>query len=155
MVCIIDDREDVWGYAPNLVHVKPYVFFKNAGDINAPEKFNGGSQNKTKVDSKAQAKKDVESQSNNVQKTVNPSTERESKGELDLKPTENNPKHDISLNVVTLQVTGSRTTVLGSKFSNFRFQRELQQKGTCRLAFGSAHVMLYMGDTISKPQKEN
>ena len=57
MVCIIDDREDVWNYAPNLVHVKPYVFFKNAGDINAPEKFNGGSQNKTKVDSKAQAKK--------------------------------------------------------------------------------------------------
>ena len=28
MVCIIDDREDVWNYAPNLVHVKPYIFFK-------------------------------------------------------------------------------------------------------------------------------
>ena len=36
MVCIIDDREDVWKFAPNLVHVKPYVFFKNTGDINAP-----------------------------------------------------------------------------------------------------------------------
>ena len=36
MVCIIDDREDVWNFAPNLVHVKPYIFFKNAGDINAP-----------------------------------------------------------------------------------------------------------------------
>ena len=36
MVCIIDDREDVWNYAPNLVHVKPYIFFKNTGDINAP-----------------------------------------------------------------------------------------------------------------------
>ena len=50
MVCIIDDREDVWNYAPNLVHVKPYVFFKNAGDINAPEKFQAASQNKSKTD---------------------------------------------------------------------------------------------------------
>ena len=44
------------------------------------------------------------------------------------------------------------------------FQGELQQKGTCRLTFGSAHVMLSMfskvqidislGTTISKPHKE-
>ena len=75
-----------------------------------------------------------------------------------------NPKHDISLNVVTLQVTGSRTNGLGLKFSNFRFQGELQQIGTCRLTFGSAQVMLSMfskvqidislGTTISKPHKE-
>jgi len=36
MVCIIDDREDVWNYCPNMVHVKPYHFFKHTGDINAP-----------------------------------------------------------------------------------------------------------------------
>ncbi|GLH06019.1 CTD nuclear envelope phosphatase 1 homolog [Gryllus bimaculatus] len=36
MVCIIDDREDVWNFAPNLIHVKPYHFFKHTGDINAP-----------------------------------------------------------------------------------------------------------------------
>ncbi|KAL9975955.1 hypothetical protein ACROYT_G013179 [Oculina patagonica] len=36
MVCIIDDREDVWNSALNLVHVKPYQFFKGVGDINAP-----------------------------------------------------------------------------------------------------------------------
>lgn len=36
MVCIIDDREDVWSYASNLIHVKPYHFFKHTGDINAP-----------------------------------------------------------------------------------------------------------------------
>lgn len=36
MVCIIDDREDVWNYARNLVCVQPYVFFKNTGDINEP-----------------------------------------------------------------------------------------------------------------------
>ena len=29
-------REDVWNFAPNLVHVKPYHFFKHTGDINAP-----------------------------------------------------------------------------------------------------------------------
>lgn len=36
MVCIIDDREDVWSYATNLIHVKPYHFFQHTGDINAP-----------------------------------------------------------------------------------------------------------------------
>jgi RNA polymerase II subunit A-like phosphatase len=36
MVCIIDDREDVWNYARNLICVQPYVFFKNTGDINDP-----------------------------------------------------------------------------------------------------------------------
>ena len=38
MVCIIDDREDVWNYSPNLVAVKPYICFRDTGDINAPEK---------------------------------------------------------------------------------------------------------------------
>ena len=36
MVCIIDDREDIWNCAPNLVTVKPYRFFTGTGDINAP-----------------------------------------------------------------------------------------------------------------------
>lgn len=36
MVAIIDDREDVWGRSPNLIHVKPYMFFKGTTDINAP-----------------------------------------------------------------------------------------------------------------------
>ncbi|KAK9736853.1 NLI interacting factor-like phosphatase [Popillia japonica] len=36
MVCIIDDREDVWSHASNLIHVKPYHFFQHTGDINAP-----------------------------------------------------------------------------------------------------------------------
>ena len=35
LVCIIDDREDVWNYARNLIHVKPYVWFKDVGDINS------------------------------------------------------------------------------------------------------------------------
>jgi RNA polymerase II subunit A-like phosphatase len=36
MVCIIDDREDVWNFAQNLIHVKPYRFFQGTADINAP-----------------------------------------------------------------------------------------------------------------------
>ncbi|XP_070165279.1 RNA polymerase II subunit A C-terminal domain phosphatase isoform X3 [Polyergus mexicanus] len=36
LVCIIDDREDVWQGCGNLVQVKPYHFFHHTGDINAP-----------------------------------------------------------------------------------------------------------------------
>lgn len=36
MVGIIDDREDVWNYSPNLILVKPYHFFQHTGDIHAP-----------------------------------------------------------------------------------------------------------------------
>ena len=52
MVCIIDDREDVWNFAPNLVHVKPYNFFKNTGDINAPEKNNRDNERVASKDAK-------------------------------------------------------------------------------------------------------
>lgn len=33
LVCIIDDREDVWDFSPNVIPVKPYHFFRNTGDI--------------------------------------------------------------------------------------------------------------------------
>ena len=36
MVCIIDDREDVWQGCGNLVQVKPYNYFGHTGDIHAP-----------------------------------------------------------------------------------------------------------------------
>ncbi|KAK4292311.1 hypothetical protein Pmani_034908 [Petrolisthes manimaculis] len=36
LVCIIDDRTDVWNFAPNVVQVVPYHFFRHTGDINAP-----------------------------------------------------------------------------------------------------------------------
>ncbi|XP_015782748.1 RNA polymerase II subunit A C-terminal domain phosphatase [Tetranychus urticae] len=38
LVCIIDDRQDVWNFSPNLIAVKPYFYFKNTGDINSPYK---------------------------------------------------------------------------------------------------------------------
>ncbi|PAV80119.1 hypothetical protein WR25_24731 [Diploscapter pachys] len=36
LVVIIDDRSDVWQYSPALIQIKPYRFFKEVGDINAP-----------------------------------------------------------------------------------------------------------------------
>ena len=41
MVCIIDDREDVWNFAPNLIVVKPYKYFTGTDDVNDPFKDNG------------------------------------------------------------------------------------------------------------------
>ncbi|XP_064077868.1 RNA polymerase II subunit A C-terminal domain phosphatase-like isoform X3 [Macrobrachium nipponense] len=37
MVCIIDDRTDVWNFSPNVIQVVPYHFFRHTGDINAPQ----------------------------------------------------------------------------------------------------------------------
>ncbi|VDK50483.1 unnamed protein product [Anisakis simplex] len=36
LIVIIDDRPDVWQYSEALIQVKPYRFFKEIGDINAP-----------------------------------------------------------------------------------------------------------------------
>ena len=47
MVCIIDDREDVWNFSANVVQVKPYMFFDGTADINAPSGLE-----KTKANSK-------------------------------------------------------------------------------------------------------
>ncbi|KAK8739925.1 hypothetical protein OTU49_003269 [Cherax quadricarinatus] len=48
LVCIIDDRTDVWNYSPNVVQVVPYHFFRHTGDINAPQ----GLQNRENEDCK-------------------------------------------------------------------------------------------------------
>lgn len=40
MVCIIDDREDVWQGCRNLVQVKPYFFFQHSANIHAPPGMN-------------------------------------------------------------------------------------------------------------------
>uniref|UniRef100_A0A8R1HHI3 RNA polymerase II subunit A C-terminal domain phosphatase n=1 Tax=Caenorhabditis japonica TaxID=281687 RepID=A0A8R1HHI3_CAEJA len=37
LVVIIDDRADVWQYSEALIQIKPYRFFKEIGDINAPK----------------------------------------------------------------------------------------------------------------------
>lgn len=49
MVCIIDDRDDVWNFAPNLIVVKPYKYFTGTDDVNDPFKENGSKdEEKTK-----------------------------------------------------------------------------------------------------------
>eukprot|EP01137_Pigoraptor_chileana_P010219 Opistho-2@3968 len=35
MVVIVDDRADVWESCPNLVRIRPYVYFLGAADVNA------------------------------------------------------------------------------------------------------------------------
>ncbi|KAJ2157169.1 CTD phosphatase Fcp1 [Coemansia sp. RSA 552] len=35
MVAILDDRDDVWEWSPNLIKVHPFMFFPGIGDINA------------------------------------------------------------------------------------------------------------------------
>lgn len=57
MVCIIDDREDVWNMASNLIQVKPYHFFQHTGDINAP-----AGMSKNELDGKGLDFKDLSSQ---------------------------------------------------------------------------------------------
>lgn len=57
MVCIIDDREDVWNMASNLIQVKPYHFFQHTGDINAPP-----GMSKNELDGKGLDFKDLSSQ---------------------------------------------------------------------------------------------
>uniref|UniRef100_A0A915PM48 RNA polymerase II subunit A C-terminal domain phosphatase n=1 Tax=Setaria digitata TaxID=48799 RepID=A0A915PM48_9BILA len=43
MIVMIDDRPDVWQYSDALIQVKPYRFFKEIGDINAPRYERGES----------------------------------------------------------------------------------------------------------------
>lgn len=68
MVCIIDDREDVWNFARNLIHVKPYQYFKGVGDINAPPESTAtppNQENTTKEQEIYQQEKEVSKQKEN------------------------------------------------------------------------------------------
>ncbi|XP_022222719.2 RNA polymerase II subunit A C-terminal domain phosphatase [Drosophila obscura] len=60
MVCIIDDREDVWNMASNLIQVKPYHFFQHTGDINAPPGLSKHELDGEGVDFKDMAEKEEE-----------------------------------------------------------------------------------------------
>lgn len=62
MVCIIDDREDVWNYARNLICVQPYVFFKNTGDINDPTQQQQKNQTKASKSVESTKPKTINSQ---------------------------------------------------------------------------------------------
>ncbi|KAH3778390.1 hypothetical protein DPMN_179847 [Dreissena polymorpha] len=91
MVCIIDDREDVWHFSPNLVHVKPYRFFQGTADINAPPGLS-----KTEEDDKPMTHKvrrvsqsgmeSTDSTSEEITKLEKESPKTDSKSELKSKP---------------------------------------------------------------------
>lgn len=74
MVCIIDDREDVWNFQPNLISVKPYNYFRSTGDINSP--------NRQKDELLAKAAKVLSSKSNEDDE-IRQEDEKESNKELD------------------------------------------------------------------------
>ncbi|VDK83663.1 unnamed protein product [Onchocerca ochengi] len=57
MIVMIDDRPDVWQYSDALIQVKPYRFFKEIGDINAPRYDKGES-----ILSGSYAEQDMESE---------------------------------------------------------------------------------------------
>ncbi|XP_971974.2 RNA polymerase II subunit A C-terminal domain phosphatase [Tribolium castaneum] len=75
MVCIIDDREDVWSNAANLIHVKPYHFFQHTGDINAPPGLDKHENDNKGVDLTKikDQKKDEQIQNNDSKATENDS----------------------------------------------------------------------------------
>lgn len=80
MVCIIDDREDVWKFAPNLITVKKYIYFQGTGDINAPPgsreaqmaRKGGGQASKTAEGSEAAGSSGADEQNNGLKKRAYP-----------------------------------------------------------------------------------
>uniref|UniRef100_H2YDS9 RNA polymerase II subunit A C-terminal domain phosphatase n=1 Tax=Ciona savignyi TaxID=51511 RepID=H2YDS9_CIOSA len=50
MVCIIDDRDDVWSGVPNLIMVRKYSYFPGSGDINSPDKMEAKKETDSRKD---------------------------------------------------------------------------------------------------------
>ncbi|XP_033254090.1 RNA polymerase II subunit A C-terminal domain phosphatase-like [Drosophila miranda] len=70
MVCIIDDREDVWNMASNLIQVKPYHFFQHTGDINAPPGLSKHELDGEGVDFKDMTEKEEEKDKADVESEI-------------------------------------------------------------------------------------
>ncbi|KAG5677436.1 hypothetical protein PVAND_007194 [Polypedilum vanderplanki] len=101
MVCIIDDREDVWNYAKNLIQVKPYHFFQTTGDINAPEGLTKRELDGEGVDFNKIVKLHNATKTNKVQtspktddETKSNTTNEEAKTEVKEEETKNESKED-------------------------------------------------------------
>lgn len=88
MVCIIDDRDDVWNFAPNLIVVKPYKYFTGTDDVNDPFKENGNKdEEKTKEGAGDDGKDDKDVAT--ISKEGDSTTSKET-GEDDDKPSKSN-----------------------------------------------------------------
>ncbi|XP_030378182.1 RNA polymerase II subunit A C-terminal domain phosphatase [Scaptodrosophila lebanonensis] len=92
MVCIIDDREDVWNMASNLIQVKPYHFFQHTGDINAPPGLSKHELDGEGVDFK-EIDKIAEKKSEKEESTVN-STDDEPKASHSETKSDDSDKSD-------------------------------------------------------------
>lgn len=126
LVCIIDDREDVWQGCGNLVQVKPYHFFRHTGNINAPpglekadasrlseptntnESCTNDSQNKdSKNDTSEPLNETKQSLDNPTVKETNHEDKEDKKTENEMKETKNekdentkaNTEEDVESNV--------------------------------------------------------
>ncbi|XP_012277661.1 RNA polymerase II subunit A C-terminal domain phosphatase isoform X2 [Orussus abietinus] len=96
MVCIIDDREDVWQGCGNLVQVKPYHFFRHTGDIHAPPGLGKYDPPTSPSLDSQYTEKDYESKNpeNGVLEESNDETNKEDKGTNDGKKDLENKNED-------------------------------------------------------------
>lgn len=102
MVCIIDDREDVWSHASNLIHVKPYHFFQHTGDINAPPGLDKHEDDDKEGIDLMKIKTKPNSENGNLEDTNNISpgviTEDKEENECKPEPTTNNSNEQVNDN---------------------------------------------------------
>uniref|UniRef100_A0AC34FV86 RNA polymerase II subunit A C-terminal domain phosphatase n=1 Tax=Panagrolaimus sp. ES5 TaxID=591445 RepID=A0AC34FV86_9BILA len=68
LIVIIDDRDDVWEYSESLVRIRPYKFFSDVDDINAPPTAPRGSVKKLEVEEAAKGKEPDEGSKAEVEK---------------------------------------------------------------------------------------
>ena len=76
MVCIIDDRDEVWNFASNLVRVKPYFYFANTGDINAPPSLSKTEKDNLIASSDVSLGHDVKKQKIDDEETIKAAKEK-------------------------------------------------------------------------------
>uniref|UniRef100_A0A1I7YMY1 RNA polymerase II subunit A C-terminal domain phosphatase n=1 Tax=Steinernema glaseri TaxID=37863 RepID=A0A1I7YMY1_9BILA len=80
LIAIIDDRRDVWEDMDNLVQVKPYKFFRDVGDINAP----GARKNAELKPADGEEKPSTSGEANGEQKKVEEKQAEESDKTLEF-----------------------------------------------------------------------
>ncbi|XP_045133470.1 RNA polymerase II subunit A C-terminal domain phosphatase-like isoform X2 [Portunus trituberculatus] len=106
LVCIIDDRTDVWNFSPNVVQVAPYHFFRHTGDINAPQ----GLQKKERDDRDGIDFKNLKKEI--IKPVVSTGDEKKEVGSSDLDAAETQPS---SQSPPTFQQGASEVTADGER----------------------------------------
>lgn len=170
MVCIIDDRVDVWNYSPNVVHVKPYLCFKT-DDINAPEKLSIGFKNFDTTEKEGDASKievektpstnDEAKETETAQKSDN-TEETENKEKDELLVTEEKLKADEEEEEgeVTDDKDDSSAEVKVEKAKTFKLSTDENNKKECKstghenLLVDNDDYLLYLKDILIRIHKE-